>query len=245
MRQILSPKLLPYVSATAGILSAGSLCLLHIAGEDDRGLFPSMHPGWVLACLIAAAGVALLAFLCRDLGGKFRYPRLFPSSGAAAAGILAAAAGFLINGIADIANHGDIYGTVCGAFCVFSAVLLVFLAHCRHRGKRPAYLIRGVVTLCLMLRLICCFRHWTDPQVETYLFPLLASIALMLASYHRTALEAGAGTRKAYAFFSQCAVIFCCGAVLSADWFFYLTVAVWMGLDTPVLRQITKQLPKE
>ena len=63
MRQFLSPRLLPYISFTAGILTAGGMGLLYIAGEDEKGLFPSMHIGWILACLIAVAGLALVAYL--------------------------------------------------------------------------------------------------------------------------------------------------------------------------------------
>lgn len=245
MRQSFTPRLLPYLSYTAGILTAGGMGLLSIAGEDEKGLFPSMHIGWILACLAAAAGLALLFLLCRELGGKFRYKQLFTPSAPAAAGALAAAVGFAVSGVTDIIFHGDIYGTVCGFFCVASAITLVFLAHCSRLGMRPVYFIRAVVTLTLMLRLICNFRHWTDPQLETYLFPLLASVFLMLACYHRTTLDAGFGSRKAYVFTSQTAVILSCGAIFSDNWLFYLTAALWMGLDIPDLRPVKKTVQKD
>ena len=245
MRQFFTPKLLPYLSYTAGILTAGGMGVLFIAGEDEKGLFPAMHIGWILTCLAAAAGLALLFVLCRELGGKFRYRQLFAPSLPAAAGTLAAAAGFTVSGITDMLCHGDIYGTVCGVLCVISAFALVFLAHCSHTGQRPAYFFRAVVTVSLMLRLICCFRHWTDPQLETYLFPLLASVFLMLACYHRTTLDAGSGSRKAYVFTSQAATILCCGAAFSDSWLFYLTAAAWMGLDIPTLRPAKKSAQKD
>ena len=245
MRQYLTPKLLPYLSYTAGILTAGALALLYIAGEDDRGLFPAMHLSWIAACLVAAAAVALLVYICQPLEGKFRYRQLFHPSTAAAAGNLAAALGFAASGITDILSSGDAYGTVCGVFCLVSGALLLFLAHCSRAGQRPVYWIRAIITVCLMVRLICCFRHWTDPQLETYLFPLLASVFLMLASYHRTALDAGSGSRKAYVFTSQAAVVLCCGAVLSDSWLFYLTAAIWMGLDIPDLRLAKKSSQKD
>lgn len=241
----LSPKALPYLSYISGVLTAGCLCLLHIAGEDEKGLLPSMHFGWILACLTAAAALALLVYICQGLDGKLRYRQLFGPSVSAAAGTLAAAVGFAVSGVTDIVSHGDIYGMVCGIFCVFSAACLLFLAHCSRTGQRPVYFIRAMVTVSLMLRLICCFRHWTDPQLETYLFPLLASVFLMLACYHRTTLDAATGSRQAYVFTSQAAVIFCCGAVISSDWLFYLTAAVWMGLDMPDLRPVKKQLQKD
>ena len=245
MRQHLSPKLLPYLSYIAGILTAGGMGALYLAGEDEKGLFPSMHFGWVLACLSAVAGLALLAYLCTELGGKFRYRQLFAPSASAAAGTLAAAVGFAVCGVADIIGHGDIYGTVCGFFCVVSALALVFLAHCSRTGQRPAYFVRAMVTVSLMLRLICSFRHWTDPQLESFLFPLLASVFLMLACYHRTTLDAGSGSRKAYVFTSQAAVITCCGAVFSDSWLFYLAGALWMGLDIPDLRPVKKSAQKD
>ena len=245
MRQFLSPRLLPYISFTAGLLTAGGMGLLHTAGEDAQGLFPATHIGWILACLIAAVGLALVACLSWGLGGKFRYRKLFAPSGSAAAGTFAAAIGFAVSGIADITGHGDIYGTVCGFSCVISAVALLFLAYCSRTGQRPAYFIRSTVTVSLMLRLICRFRHWTDPQLETYLFPLLASVFLMLACYHRTTLDADECSRRAYVFTSQAAVILCFGAVFSDSWLFYLTAALWMGLDIPNLRPAKKTAQKD
>lgn len=245
MGQLLSAKLLPYLSYVAGIVSAAGMAMLYIAGEDEKGLFPSMHIGWILACLTAAAGLALLTYLIRDLGGKFRYRKLFAPSLPAAAGTLAASVGFTADGIANIFGHGDIYGITCGFLCLVSALALLFLARCRLTGQRPVFHVRAVVTISLMLRLICCFRHWTDPQLQSYLFPLLSSVFLMLACYHRTTLDAGSGSRKAYVFTSQAAVILCCGAVFSDSWLFYLTAALWMGLDVPDLRLSKKLSSKD
>ena len=245
MRRLLSAKLLPYLSYTAGILCAAGMAALYIAGEDEKGLLPPMHIGWIFACLTGAAGLALLIYLVRDLGGKFRYRQLFAPSAPAAVGTLAAAVGFASDGVADVLGHGDIYGIICGFFCIVSAIALLFLAHCRHTGQRPASFIRAFVTAALMLRLICSFRHWTDPQLETYLFPLLASVSLMLACYHHTTLDAGFGSRKAYVFTSQAAVILCCGAIFSDSWLFYLTAALWMGLDIPNLRPAKKLTQKD
>ena len=245
MRRLLSAKLLPYLSYTAGILCAAGMAALYIAGEDEKGLLPPMHIGWIFACLTGAAGLALLIYLVRDLGGKFRYRQLFAPSAPAAAGTLAAGVGFAVDGVANIFGHGDIYGITCGFLCLASAFALLFLARCRFTGQRPVFFIRAVVTVSLMLRLICCFRHWTDPQLQTYLFPLLSSVFLMLACYHRTTLDAGSGSRKAYVFTSQAAVILSCGAVFSDSWLFYLTAALWMGLDMPDLRPIKKLSSKD
>ena len=245
MGQSLSPKQLSYFSYLSGILTAGGMGLLYIAGEDDKGLFPSMHIGWILACLVAVAGMLQVGYLSRNLGGKFRYRQLFAPSAPAAAGTLAAGVGFAVDGVANIFGHGDIYGITCGFLCLVSAFALLFLARCRFTGQRPVFFVRAVVTVSLMLRLICCFRHWTDPQLQTYLFPLLSSVFLMLACYHRTTLDAGSGSRKAYVFTSQAAVILSCGAVFSDSWLFYLTAALWMGLDMPDLRTIKKLSSKD
>ena len=177
MRRLLSAKLLPYLSYTAGILCAAGMAVLYIAGEDEKGLLPPMHIGWIFACLIGVAGLALLISLVQDLGGKFRYRQLFAPSASAAVGTLAAAVGFASDGLADVFSHGDIYGIICGFFSIVSAIALLFLAHCRRAGQRPTYFIRAFVTVALMLRLICRGGHWTDRELETYLCQLLAAVS--------------------------------------------------------------------
>lgn len=243
--RFLSSRSLPSFSYIAGILTAGFLCLLHITGKDEKGLYPTMHFGWLAACLITATALVLLALLCRELDGKFRYRQLFRPSVPAAAGTLAAAAGLGISGIMNLFRMGDYYDVLCGIISIVGAAALVFLAHCRYTGRHPVYLVRGAVTVVMMIRLICSFRRWNSPQLAVYLFPLLASVFLMLACYHRTALDAGSHSRRAYVFTSQAAAILCCGAAISSDWLFYLTAAAWMGLDIPDLRHSKKHTPKD
>lgn len=217
----LKPKLLPWVALGAGILGFG-LQLWLSAGIDQNGLIPAAHPAATLLFILIAAVLAVLALGAAPLKEQPVYGKLLPPSIAACAGCCIAAAGTIVSAFMQDLSFLGILSAALAAAC------LVFTGVSRLKKLRPSYLFHAAVTAYLVLHLVRQYQHWNiEPQLLSYIFPLLASVFLMLAAYYRATLDADSCNYRALAFFHWGALFFCCIAAAGSDWLFYLSMAVW------------------
>ena len=90
-----------------------------------------------------------------------------------------------------------------------------------------------VVVAFFVFHLLQQYRLWTQqPQLNSYLFPMFASVTLMLTAYYRACKDLGLSVRRRYFALSQTALFFCVLAIGGSSWVFYSTMAAWLLLDT-------------
>ena len=76
------------------------------------------------------------------------------------------------------------------------AALAAALAWFAFRKKKPVFGLSAGLCVCFILRLVACYQVWSrDPQIQDYIFELLACLCLTAFFYQQTALEAGLGSR--------------------------------------------------
>ncbi len=239
------PKLLLPLILGAGALGAALRAWLLHTGIDSRGLLLRAHPGSYLPFILTAAVMAVLYLFLRPMTGVPAYKRLFPRSAAAAIGCLAAAAGILISDLYEFTPADSIRVISC-ILGIAAAGCLIYLAVCRLRNLRPAPGFHSCVTVYLMVHLLSQYRTWnSEPQLQLYVFDLLASVFLMFFAYRRTTLDAGSGSRRWYVFFRFGALFFCLLAIPGGNWLFYLCMAVWTAADHCSLRPERSCTPME
>lgn len=246
MRFFKRPSNLPILCGALGLVGMGLQFWLLKAGVDDKGLLTS-HPALWLTPMVIALTAGVIWFALAGKGDSRKPGGMFPPSLPAALANAAAAAGLITTALALYASETGMlrYAALVG---ILAAAACVLLALFRYKGLRAHVLLRSIVCIFFMLHLVQHYGHWfPQPQLMRYLFPLLAHVGLMLSCYHRLALEAGAGSRKAYIAVTMLTGALCLVAIPgSGEPVLYLTMAAWLFLDTGKLRlPKRKELPQE
>ncbi len=224
------------------ILLSGGLGLLlriFLLKTDAQGfLLPNPFASTVLILLTLGVLTGLF-FLSRYWQEGNKYSFNFPASPIAAAGTGLAALSILLYSIISLGSAADSIDILTLILGLASAAALGFCAWCRYLGKRPNFLFYLVVCVFFIFLLICQYRSWsTDPQVLDYAYGLLATVCLMLASYHRAAFAADQGKRSHYGFFALAALFFCCVSLTS-----WRDIALYLGTGAWMLTDICKLIP--
>lgn len=223
---------LPLFTLIAGIVGLVLRLWLFRTGVDEKGLLVSSHPANTLAFILTALVMVILLLAIKPLEPLGRYQKLFPASIWAAVGCAAAAAGILVSAFYEISLRHDLVTIVTLVLAVLAAASLVIIAICRKQGKRPHFLLQGVITVYLMLHLVSQYRLWSaEPQLQIYFFQLLASVFLMLTTYHGTVLDAQKGSRRWYVFCNQAALFCCCMSLTGSVWPFYLAMGAFCATN--------------
>lgn len=239
MKNLFKPRYIPLLALGGGVLGFMLRLWLFATGIDEKGLILTGHPANSLLFLLTAA-VLLGLYLClRPLTGTPTYKRLFKHSRISAAGCWVGAFGILVTESRAILQPQSAPNLPLFLLGIVAAVCLGMLGLCRLRGARPRVLIPGCITVYLMFHLVSQYRGWSaEPQLQVYVFPLLASICLMLRAYHRATLDARSGSRRWYVFFNYSALFFSCLALCSDQWSFYLAMAVWTATSFCSLKPV-------
>ena len=228
MKKHFKPDMLPYVTVLLGSLAMLCRVWLLLGGIDEKGLYIAGHIADRLSYILLAlaAGGSLLYTWPLQGGGKL--PRLFPASRLGALGCLIGGIGILGAGLTETTRQADLIWTLSLVAGCFACICLTATAIGRWKGRRTGYVLHCCVTAYFLNNLLSRYRTWSsEPQLQEFFFPLLASVFLLLQTYHRTCLDAGFGSRKWYAFFNQMALFCCIAAAVSPDWPFYLAMALW------------------
>ena len=238
MKKLLKTTNIPLFTLLAGLIGFALRLWLFGAGVDEKGLLIANHPAGVMVWILTALVLVVLALGVRKLTDMPRYSQLFPASKLAAFGCILAAAGILYVNIRELLQVRDAITIVTLILGVVAAVSLLLLGACRWQGKRPVFWLQSAMTVYFMLHLVSQYRLWSsEPQLQVYFFPLLASVFMMLTAYHGAVLDGGKkGSRRWYVFSSQSALFFCCLSLQGTSWPFYLTMALWLGTGLCSLR---------
>jgi hypothetical protein len=197
---------------------------------DHRGLLPKYHISSILTFLLFALTLGLLIYVLKTTAPSTAYRQLFPPSPVAAGGILVSAIAFLHD--AFTVQGTSTLQLLLPTTGIVGALALMIIAYYRLVGQRPNCLLHGAAILFLIFRTLICCQNWgSQPQLQLYLFPLLASVCLLLAFYFRAEADAIMGDYRRYVFFAQTALFCCCLSLPGEDWLFYLSAGIWVATD--------------
>lgn len=248
MKKLLRPELLPLTVLSAGVMGMLLRLWYLIGGTDASGLPARGHIADILLTVVTVATLVLLFLSTRQLSQAGKYTFNFPPSKSGCFGAVAAALGVAWQGI-GILKNGDWLSVAAGVLGLLAAVCLVFLGIYRLKGLRPTVLFHFVVSLFYILCLITQYRQWSGvAMIESYSYPLLATVCLMLSCYQDAMFAASAGTRRTHAFFHLAALFFCCVSLVGDHSpFLYLTAGIWMFTDlcqlTPMPQKARQRPP--
>ena len=202
----------------------------YAAGLDESGLLRSSHPAGILVLILSAAVIGIVLWKCWDFKNPAKYSRQYPTSSAGGVGAFVCAAGILLTSMAELVRRETVLSLLAGLLGIAAAIALAFTGLCRLKGLRPHWGFHTLVCLCFALRLISRYQTWSsDPQLFDYCFQLLATIAAMLFSYHRAALDFKAGKRRRLVIFGLLGGYFCCLSLIAYDApLLYAGLAAWM-----------------
>ena len=240
MKSPLKTVILKYLTLGAGGLGLILRFALYATGFDGRGLLVAGHWANVGLCVVTALMIPILFFLCRTLDASAEYTDYYPASPVAALGAALAGCGILVTGISEFSAWTRI-DLIASVLAVAAGVSLLILTVFRLRGKKPTPLLHALVCLFFAIRMVQRYRFWSaDPQLQDYCFCLGAYVALMLASYHHAAFDAGMGSHKGLWFCSLTGTFLGCLSVKSlADTYLLLCCSVW------AFTNLTHQVPQQ
>ena len=239
MKRSLKNQILPWMAPVLGLLGMASIWAVFTFGSDEKNLILPFHISILAVWLLTAAMVGGTVYLLWDLTESGGYRRLFPDSRLAALGTLVAGLCILATVIESLTAMNEPIRILSGILKIAAGAALLHLAWCRWNNIRGSFLAWAAVTAYMLLRIMFEYRSWSvEPQLLHYLFPLLASVCMALAMYHRTAFALRLGSRKQFLFFSQIGA-FCCLLALPAEPVpFYLGMAVWALTDRCSLKAV-------
>ena len=224
----------------ATLLCAAAACALRFAyyafGTDGRGLLIPNH--WSLFGLwgVCIGFAAVLLVLGSSITArKVDAPQPASPLGAAGSALLGAA--LLIAGLSsfgDFLMTADLLIWALGLCAGFSMLIIAF---CRFTGRKPYFLLHATACLYITLRTVSVYRQWSsDPQLQDYGFYIAAHAALMIASYHHAAFDAGLGNHRALWICSLSAVFLSCAALPRCEsWLLMAAFALWAFTGLTVL----------
>lgn len=245
MKRSLKNRIIPWLAPVLGALGIAAMWAVYTLGTDDRGLILPFHGAAVAVWVLTAAMAGGLVFLLQDMEDTTGYRRLFPDSRLAAAGTLAAAIGILSTAAESLTAMDEPIRMVSGLLKIAAGIALIYLAWCRRKNVRGSFLAWAAVTAYMLLRIMFEYRSWsTQPELLRYLFPLLASICMALAMYHRTAFAVKMGSRSQFLFFSQFGAFCCLLALPGTPAPFYIGMAVWALTDRCSLKALKAKNPE-
>ena len=233
MKNFLRRIVFPWFAILTGVIGLALQSWL-LSSVGDRGLLPSPHIASSVCLLMLAATLEICLLAILKISPATDYAELFPRSPIAAAGTAIAAMGMLIS--AFFAPASGLLRLLTPIFGVLAGGALLVCAYCRFQGLRPNCLLHGAVAVFFIVRTMACCQTWgSEPQLQTYFFPLLASLLLLIASYYRAELDILEKNSRLYAFFSQGALMCCLASASHTQGLFYLSAALWLAADFFVL----------
>lgn len=216
--------------------------VLFTTGVDEKGLLVTGSLPEICSWVITGCALIILLLGIRSLGGIPGGNRLFPPSVFAAIGTCVGAGGIGWAAIRFLLSANTPFHMVCAIAGFVCVLCLAALAYCRWKGQAITLLARLPMILFFSVYALCQYRVWSaSTQLMEYAFPMLATVYLLLTSYHRAALEVRVNGRRSYVFCNLAALFFSLLAV-PHDPAFFVPMAVWMLSDTCSLQHMVRRV---
>ncbi len=150
---------------------------------DDRGLLMTGRPEVIYLAVLTLAAV-VLCFLIQE-PEKTRPSHAIPYTWFATA-MLWPQSVSSAGAMKPLLIVSQAAGAVLAAAMVYFAI----------QKKKPVFGLSAGLCVCMILRLVASYQVWSrDPQIQDYVFALLACLCLTAFFYQQTALEAGLGSK--------------------------------------------------
>ena len=215
-------KLLPLAALVMGLACLVGRRVLYTS-LDSTGLLKSGTPLEWGTYLLSVLALALWIAASRREEGK-----ILPDS-VADLGQLIGAVGVGWTALRYPGEMPGVLGNLWKILGVLTAGSLVWSAYCGRNGKTPHFLFSLFPCLFWLIHLVDNYRGWSgQPQPQSYLFALLATMAMTLFTYYTAAgaVEMGKPRRKRFA--ALAAGYFCiAAALLGKGQLLYLLSALW------------------
>lgn len=202
---------------------------LYRTAVDVRGLLLRGTPLEILLLALTGTVFVLLFLALKQDRGSNLYEQNYSASLPAALGHGAAAMGIVLLVRSPAFTVSGLVGQLWLLLGLAAPVCLVLAGILRSLGKKPFFLLHVVPCLFLLAQVVGCYRLWSsNPQMQDYLFALLASLSLVLFAHHTAAFEADIGSRK-MTLGSGLAAVYLCLAELGRTEhpFFYFGCMLW------------------
>ena len=220
---------LPLASLAFGCAAFGLRTALYALAVDRKGLLISGHPLTCALWAVAVAGAAFILWNVWNPGGSNVYEDNFPPSTPAAFSSGLMALGLLMTVRLQPPAGTDAMVMVWKLLGYLSIPALIWAGVSRYQGKKPFFGTHAVMCLFLLIHMVSRYQLWSaNPQLQDYVFEVLATISLTLFSYHCAAFEADMGSRRMQLATGLLAVLLCPAALAGSEpgWL-YVYGTVW------------------
>lgn len=235
----LKTTLVPLFTAFLGAVGMLIRFWIHTAGTDPEGLVIKGHPSLTAMAVLLIGFGALLAVVAIFMD---KAPTAPHKSTVGAVGCFIGAAGLLITAFTELiamsaaqqqVSISQLSGVLSILFGFGSVAVFVLMGNRRKQGKSMNVWSYAVIVAFFVFHLLQQYQLWTrQPQLSDYLFPLLDSVFLMLATYHRACKDLGQPAQWQYLVLSQAALFFSMLSMGGQSRVFYISMAAWMLLDS-------------
>ncbi len=214
---------IPVLGMTLALALAGFYLREHHLAVGFHGDLPNGRGIWPLVILLAAA-VGLFLTVAFQKEKRTGYVENF-SCDAVAVVLAVLAAGLLLAGVvtnalqASPAMQGNVLlARILTILGVVTALCFVGTAMAWNNEKEPSAVFCIVPVVYYILRVILCFKAWSnDPIILDYCFSLFAMIAVLLGTFHMGNFVFGVGQRRLAIFLCLSGVVFSATALPGSE----------------------------
>ena len=219
-------KWIPLLALLLGLVCAGLRWLLFRNHTDALGLLETGTP--------VETGIFLLTGLCLVLFALAARRGWAGENKLAAPGQMLGGLGIFLTALTHSGQMAGPVGTLWKIMGLVAGICLIVQGVCTLKKRKVPFLLPLAVCVFFLLHLIDNYRGWSSqPQLQKYLFDLLASLSLTFFSYCDAARRVSLGKPKTRIFSGLCAVYFCLAAIPGSPEFtvLYALCALWALTD--------------
>lgn len=219
-------------SLVAGLIGCGLQLWLSQTGVDANGLLIPGHNATYLLLGLSVCTTLILFYISTGVPKDMHYSTLGRAQKFSIAGNILSASGILLTVLNDALSP-----TLTAVALAAIAILVAQLYTQKNKGLH-FWFCAGITAFLLLLPLLQYPVWCVETQTQNYIYPLFASISLLLAAYHRTEAELGLFHSKRMVFFHAMAVYFgitCAATQLGA---LLCGLSLWCAFDLLRMRPV-------
>ena len=220
-------KRLPLAALVMGLVCQIGRWTLYRTAVDATGLLKAGTPLEWGSYALSVLAIGLFA----AAAGKLREPDAFASPTFAALGQLIGGLGLGWTAARYSGEMPGLLGIAWKILGIISAICLILSALQTFQKKTPHFLALLAPCLFWLVHLIDNYRGWSgQPQLQSYLFALLATMAMALFTYYTAGSAVGMGKPRLRVFAGLSAGYLCLAAMLPGpekNQLLFFTSALW------------------
>ena len=224
-------KLLPLAALVMGLACQIGRWTLYRTAVDATGLLTAGTPLEWGSYALSVLAIGLFA----AAAGKLRETEVSSSPILAGLGQLIGGLGLGWTAVRYLGEMPGMLGNLWRILGIASALCLIWSTWCTFRRKNTPFLLSLAPCLFWLVHLIDNYRGWSgQPQLQSYLFSLLATMAMALFTYYTAADSVGLGKPRLRVFAGLSAGYLCLAAMLPGPEktrILFFTSALWAVSD--------------